>query len=133
MQNSYLFIVLLILGVLLFLSYNKQKKQLDSMKKFEQELDQLAPGTRVLLGNGFYGQFIGKQGKVCRIKLAPGIELEVDARAIAHVSTETEDTPHGFSHDISGTSTETIQRGFPPSAQVQDSDTSDPEPKNREE
>lgn len=85
MTNSpYTTIILILLMVVAFyfLILRPQKKRQQAQQK---TMNELVPGTRVLLGSGVFGTIVWVGSKQAILEVAPGVELTVLKQAIARV------------------------------------------------
>jgi preprotein translocase subunit YajC len=75
-------LILLMVVAFYFLILRPQKKRQQAQQK---TMNELVPGTRVLLGSGVFGTITWVGVKQAIIEVAPGVELTVLKQAIARV------------------------------------------------
>ncbi|MFT4166207.1 MAG: preprotein translocase subunit YajC [Microlunatus sp.] len=79
--STFLMIALMIVAFY-FLLIRPQKKRQQAQQKTMNEIE---PGTRVLLGSGIFGTVVSVAEKQAVISTAPGVELTVLKQAIARI------------------------------------------------
>lgn len=90
-QWSTLVLIALMVVAFYFLILRPQKKRQQAQ---QQTMNQLVPGTRVLLGSGLFGTIVSVGEKQAVLEISPGVELTVVKPAIARIVTESdEDAP----------------------------------------
>ena len=77
-------LILLMVVAFYFLILRPQKKRQQAQQKTMNELN---PGTRVLLGSGLFGTITWVGSKQAILEVAPGVEMTVLKQAIARVVT----------------------------------------------
>lgn len=77
-------LILLMVLAFYFLILRPQKKRQQAQQK---TMNELTPGTRVLLGSGVFGTITWVGSKQAILEVAPGVELTVLKQAIARVVT----------------------------------------------
>lgn len=77
-------LILLMVVAFYFLILRPQKKRQQAQQK---TMNELTPGTRVLLGSGLFGTINWVGAKQALVEVAPGVELTVLKQAIARVVT----------------------------------------------
>lgn len=94
-QNaSTLILVALMVAAFYFLILRPQKKRQQAVQK---TMNELTPGTRVLLGSGIFGTIITVGARQAVIEVSPGSEVTVLKQAIARIATEADED--GFDDD----------------------------------
>ncbi len=90
-SSSILFLILLIVVfyVLILLPQRRQQKSRAEMMK------KLGPGARVMTAAGLYGEIVQMQGDIALVRIADGVEVEMDQRAIVRVVEEGPALDHG--------------------------------------
>ena len=68
-----------------FLIMRPQKKR---QQAIQRTMNELVPGTRVMLGSGVFGTIVAVGDTQVVLELSPGVELTVLKQAIARVVTE---------------------------------------------
>ncbi|SIT07144.1 preprotein translocase subunit YajC [Alicyclobacillus vulcanalis] len=83
-SSSILFLILLVVVfyVLILLPQRRQQKTRAEMMK------KLGPGARVMTAAGLYGEIVQMQGDIAIVRIADGVEVEMDQRAIVRVVEE---------------------------------------------
>lgn len=83
-SSSILFLILLIVVfyVLILLPQRRQQKNRAEMMK------KLGPGARVMTAAGLYGEIVAMRGDIAVIRIADGVDVEMDQRAIVRVIEE---------------------------------------------
>lgn len=95
-----LLLPLILIGGMLFLMFRSRKKQ---MAQQAAMITSLSPGTRVLLGSGFFGTIRSIGDGRAEIEIAPGVVTTVVTQSILRAETETERTgPQQPGDDIIG-------------------------------
>lgn len=84
-----LLLPLILIAGMLFLMFRSRKKQ---MAQQAAMITSLTPGTRVLLGNGFYGVLRSIEEGRAEVEIAPGVVTTVVTNAILRAETEAERT-----------------------------------------
>lgn len=79
---SSLILIALMVVAFYFLLIRPQKKRQQAQQK---TMEQLVPGTMVLLGSGLFGTVVAAGVKRATLELAPGVEVTVLKQAIARV------------------------------------------------
>lgn len=89
-SSSILFLILLIVVfyVLILLPQRRQQKSRAEMMK------KLGPGARVMTAAGLYGEIVAMQGDIAIVRIADGVDVEMDQRAIVRVVEEGRDVEH---------------------------------------
>lgn len=77
-------LILLMVVAFYFLILRPQKKRQQAQQR---TMNELAPGTRVLLGSGLFGTVRWVGSKQAILEVAPGVEMTVLKQAIARVVT----------------------------------------------
>ncbi|WP_245629651.1 preprotein translocase subunit YajC [Alicyclobacillus sendaiensis] len=79
-----LFLILLIVVfyVLVLLPQRRQQKNRAEMLK------KLGPGARIMTAAGLYGEIVAMQGDIAIVRIADGVDVEMDQRAIVRVLEE---------------------------------------------
>ena len=75
-------LILLMVVAFYFLILRPQKKRTQAQQK---TMNELTPGTRVLLGSGLFGTITWVGSKQAILEVAPGVEMTVLKQAIARV------------------------------------------------
>ena len=84
-----LLLPLLLIGGMMFLMFRSRKKQLAQQSAM---VTSLVPGTRVLLGSGFFGTIQRLDGERADVEIAPGVVTTVLTRAILRVDNDLQQT-----------------------------------------
>ena len=98
-QNQWSTLVLIALMVVAFyfLILRPQKRRQQAQQR---TMNELVPGTRVLLGSGLFGTIISVGEKQVVLEISPGVELTVVKPAIARIVTAAdEDSPYDDTFD----------------------------------
>ena len=80
---------LLLIAGMMFLMFSSRKKQLAQQSAM---VTSLVPGTRVLLGSGFFGTIERLDGERADVEIAPGVVTTVLTRSILRVDNELQQT-----------------------------------------
>ena len=83
-MGSYIFILVLLVGMWFLLIRPQRRRQLDSQRL----IDSLAVGQEIVTAGGLYGTITALEDDEARVEIADGIEVRVAKRAIAGVLTE---------------------------------------------
>ncbi len=75
-------LLILMVVAFYFLMIRPQQKRARAQR---ETLSTLAPGTRVLLANGFYATVVSVQERTVEVELAPGLRSHVVKQAVAQV------------------------------------------------
>ena len=75
----FLVVVVVVLYAVMILPQRRQQKQKAEMMK------KLGPGSKVLTASGIYAQIVEMQDNVVVAKIADGVEVELDPRAVVRV------------------------------------------------
>ncbi|WP_367307279.1 preprotein translocase subunit YajC [Alicyclobacillus acidocaldarius] len=57
-------------------------------------MKKLGPGARVMTAAGLYGEIVAMQGDIAIVRIADGVDVEMDQRAIVRVVEEGRDVEH---------------------------------------
>jgi preprotein translocase subunit YajC len=87
-QYQTLIMIALMVVAFYFLIMRPQRKRQQAVQR---TMNELAPGTRVLLNSGIFGTVLAVGERQAQIELAPGVELTVLKQAIARVATEADE------------------------------------------
>ncbi|MDI9260546.1 preprotein translocase subunit YajC [Alicyclobacillus sendaiensis] len=89
-SSSILFLILLIVVfyVLILLPQRRQQKNRAEMLK------KLGPGARIMTAAGLYGEIVAMQGDIAIVRIADGVDVEMDQRAIVRVLEEGRELDH---------------------------------------
>ena len=87
-QYQTLIMIALMVVAFYFLIMRPQRKRQQAIQK---TMNELTPGTRVLLNSGIFGTVLAVGDRQALIELAPGVELTVLKQAIARVATEADE------------------------------------------
>jgi len=87
-QYQTLIMIALMVIAFYFLIMRPQRKRQQAIQK---TMNELTPGTRVLLNSGIFGTVLAVGDRQALIELAPGVELTVLKQAIARVATEADE------------------------------------------
>ncbi len=101
-QNQWSTLVLIALMVVAFyfLILRPQKRRQQAQQR---TMNELVPGTRVLLGSGLFGTIISVGEKQVVLEISPGVELTVVKPAIARIVTAAdEDSPYDDTFEDTG-------------------------------
>lgn len=79
---STILLIALMVVAFYFLLLRPQKKRQQAQQK---TMNQIQPGTRVLLGSGIFGTVVTASDKQALIEIAPGVQLTVLKQAIARI------------------------------------------------
>ncbi|AEJ44132.1 preprotein translocase, YajC subunit [Alicyclobacillus acidocaldarius subsp. acidocaldarius Tc-4-1] len=82
-------LLIVVFYVLILLPQRRQQKSRAEMMK------KLGPGARVMTAAGLYGEIVAMQGDIAIVRIADGVDVEMDQRAIVRVVEE----GHGAEHD----------------------------------
>ena len=87
-QYQTLIMIALMVVAFYFLIMRPQKKR---QQAIQRTMNELTPGTRVLLNSGIFGTVLSVGDRQAVIELSPGVELTVLKQAIARVATEADE------------------------------------------
>lgn len=87
---SSLILIALMVVAFYFLILRPQKKR---QRAQQETMSSLVPGTRVLLGSGFFGTLVAIGEKQAVVELSPGVEITVLKQAIARTAVESDEEP----------------------------------------
>lgn len=73
-----MFLPLLLIVPILFMSFRKQKKEQEARTKMKK-------GDRVLTNFGLYGELVEVGERTCKIKIAPGTTVELQTHVVGPV------------------------------------------------
>ena len=79
---STILLIALMVVAFYFLLLRPQKKRQQAQQK---TMNEIQPGTRVLLGSGIFGTVVTASDKQALIEIAPGVQLTVLKQAIARI------------------------------------------------
>ncbi|EPZ52773.1 preprotein translocase subunit YajC [Alicyclobacillus acidoterrestris] len=82
--NSLIFLVILVI-VFYFLMILPQRR---NQKKKAQMMRELAPGTKIMTASGIYAEVAEVHGDILVARVAEGVEIEMDTRAVVRVVSE---------------------------------------------
>lgn len=82
--GSLLFLVILVI-VFYFLMIVPQRRQ---QKKKAEMMKQLGPGAKVMTASGIYAEVVEIHDDIIVARVAPDVEIEMDARAVTRVVSE---------------------------------------------
>ncbi|WAH38427.1 preprotein translocase subunit YajC [Alicyclobacillus dauci] len=82
--NSLIFLVILVI-VFYFLLILPQRRQ---QKKKTEMMKQVGPGAKIMTASGIYGEIAEMHDDIVVVRVAEGVELEMDQRAIVRVVSE---------------------------------------------
>lgn len=103
----------ILIGLMVFAFYflliRPQKKRQQAQQR---TLEQLVPGTRVLLGSGIFGTVVSTGSRQAELEIAPGVTLTVLKQAIARVVTP--DDEFAEPEDVADPADPTPDLGDPP-------------------
>jgi preprotein translocase subunit YajC len=92
MPNSSSFSTLVLIGLMVFAFYflilRPQRKRQQVLQKTMNELE---PGSRVMLGSGVFGTVVSVGEKQVVLEISPGAELTVLKQAVSRVVTEADE------------------------------------------
>ena len=88
MQYQTLIMIALMVVAFYFLIMRPQKKR---QQAIQRTMNELSPGTRVLLNSGIFGTVLSVGDRQAVIELSPGVELTVLKQAVARVATEADE------------------------------------------
>lgn len=96
-QWSTLILIALMVVAFYFLILRPQKRRQQAQQR---TMNELQPGTRVLLGSGVFGTIVSVGEKQVVLETSPGVELTVVKPAIARIVTAgDEDSPYEETYD----------------------------------
>jgi preprotein translocase subunit YajC len=87
-QYQTLIMIALMVVAFYFLIMRPQRKR---QQAIQRTMNELTPGTRVLLNSGIFGTVLAVGDRQALIELAPGVELAVLKQAIARIATEADE------------------------------------------
>src|SRR6188472_534748 len=87
-QYQTLILIALMVVAFYFLIMRPQRKR---QQAIQRTMNELTPGTRVLLNRGIFGTVIAISDRQAKVELAPGVELTVLKQAIARVATDADE------------------------------------------
>jgi len=87
-QYQTLIMIALMVVAFYFLIMRPQRKR---QQAIQRTMNELTPGTRVLLNSGIFGTVLAVGDRQALIELAPGVELTVLKQAIARIATEADE------------------------------------------
>ena len=87
-QYQTLILIALMVVAFYFLIMRPQRKR---QQAIQRTMNELTPGTRVLLNSGIFGTVIAISDRQAKVELAPGVELTVLKQAIARVATDADE------------------------------------------
>ncbi len=87
-QWSTLVLIALMVVAFYFLILRPQKKRQQAAQK---TMNEVQPGTRVLLGSGLFGTVVAVGDKQVILEISPGVELTVLKPAIARIVTDADE------------------------------------------
>jgi len=87
-QYQTLILIALMVVAFYFLIMRPQRKR---QQAIQRTMNELTPGTRVLLNSGIFGTVLAISDRQAKVELAPGVELTVLKQAIARVATEADE------------------------------------------
>lgn len=93
---SSLILIALMVVAFYFLILRPQKKR---QRAQQATMNSLVPGTRVLLGSGFFGTLVAIGEKQAVVELSPGVEITILKQAIARTAAESDEEPAWQTHD----------------------------------
>ena len=126
-QYQTLIMIALMVVAFYFLIMRPQRKRQQAIQK---TMNELTPGTRVLLNSGIFGTVLSLGDRQAVIELSPGVELTVLKQAIARVATEAdEDTFTDDDDDLEDAFDEPDAVEPEPLAPAADPDRPEPESK----
>lgn len=99
---------LLLIAAMMFMMFRSRKKQVAQQAAM---VTALSPGTKVLLGSGFFGTVKSVEGDRAEVEIAPGVVTTVLTRSILRVDNDAAQTP---GDDIIGTD----RRDDPPASPI---------------
>lgn len=82
-----LLLPLLLIAGMMFLMFRSRKKQ---MAQQAAMVSSLSPGTRVLLGSGFFGTVLSVEGEQAEVEIAPGVVTTVVTRSILRIERDSQ-------------------------------------------
>jgi preprotein translocase subunit YajC len=89
-QYSTLILIALMVVAFYFLIMRPQRKRQQAMQR---TLNEIQPGTRVLLGSGLFGTVISVGEKQLVLELSPGAEVTVLKQAVVRIATAADEDP----------------------------------------
>ena len=96
-QYSTFILIALMVVAFYFLILRPQKRRQQAQQR---TMNELQPGTRVLLGSGLFGTIVSVGEKQVVLEISPGVELTVVKPAIARIVTAAdEDSPYDDTFD----------------------------------
>lgn len=96
-QWSTLILIALMVVAFYFLILRPQKRRQQAQQR---TMNELQPGTRVLLGSGLFGTIVSVGEKQVVLEISPGVELTVVKPAVARIVTAAdEDSPYDDTFD----------------------------------
>lgn len=93
--SSLILIALMVVAFYLLILRPQKKRQ----RAQQATMNSLVPGTRVLLGSGFFGTLVAIGEKQAVVELSPGVEITVLKQAIARTAAESDEEPAWQTHD----------------------------------
>jgi len=87
-QYQTLIMIALMVVAFYFLIMRPQRKR---QQAIQRTMNELTPGTRVLLNSGIFGTVVAISDRQAKVELAPGVELTVLKQAIARVATDADE------------------------------------------
>ncbi len=87
-QYQTLILIALMVVAFYFLIMRPQRKR---QQAIQRTMNELTPGTRVLLNSGIFGTVTAISDRQAKVELAPGVELTVLKQAIARVATDADE------------------------------------------
>lgn len=106
---SSLILIALMVVAFYFLILRPQKKR---QRAQAETMNSLVPGTRVLLGSGFFGTLVAIGEKQAVIELSPGVEITVLKQAIARTAVESDEEPAWQAPVADGTDASSLEESF---------------------